>query len=170
MNLPVVLLSQLLNTKSGQSGYDLHKSIIEQLHYVWDCSHQQVYRELNKLETLGYVTFTVHPQDGKPDRKVYIITSEGRAYLDEQTQKPTPLPSMRNPLSALILALDSQGKSATELLTNHAGACSKRIERLGKQRSNVANDDLLTALLDRQINLLKVDLEWAKGLMESTNH
>lgn len=50
----------------GKTGYDLTKLIP-------NSSHQQVYRELGKLQEFGFVSFDVVPQEDKPDKKVYTI-------------------------------------------------------------------------------------------------
>lgn len=84
--LPLHLLLSLRN--KAMTGYDLTKAM--KTSYVRRASHQQVYRELSKLNELGLVQFTIEPQDGKPDRKVYSITSDGHAAIDTATEDMAP--------------------------------------------------------------------------------
>lgn len=58
------------------SGYDIFK----QISAAW--SHQQVYRELKKLRSRGLVTYVSQTNDGKPDSKIYTITSEGHRQVE----------------------------------------------------------------------------------------
>lgn len=71
--LQEIILATLATTKEGLSGYALTQT----LGPVWAASHQQVYRELNKLASLELAQSTYVPQNGKPDRKDYIITEKG---------------------------------------------------------------------------------------------
>lgn len=63
---------------SPMSGYDLSRMFKDSIYYFWHASMSQVYRELNSLESCGYLESEVVPQSDKPDRRVYHITPEGR--------------------------------------------------------------------------------------------
>lgn len=67
--LPLFCLSHAVNPITG---YDLTKHV----RAAW--SHQQVYRELGKLEAAGYLTHSVKYNNGKPDSKVYSLTTLGK--------------------------------------------------------------------------------------------
>ncbi len=102
MALPHTILAAL-NT-GAQSGYDLLKGFSSGSGCFWQATQQQIYRELSKLEEQGLVVPEVVPQDGRPDKKLYSITSEGQALLREwiaQPSKPTPI---REELMVKVLA------------------------------------------------------------------
>ncbi|ELR65974.1 Transcriptional regulator, PadR family [Photobacterium marinum] len=101
MSLPYVILTILSNRDS--TGYDITKEFSQSIGYFWKASHQQVYRELNKMARNNLVVSTVVPQTSKPDRKVYSITDLGRQTLFEWFQEPAGNPTIRDEVSAKLL-------------------------------------------------------------------
>jgi DNA-binding PadR family transcriptional regulator len=76
------------------SGYDLSKRFEETVSCYWKASQQQIYRELAKMENQGWVSFDLVPQAGKPDKKIYAITSAGQGELRrwyQEATEPTPI-------------------------------------------------------------------------------
>ncbi|RJX72333.1 PadR family transcriptional regulator [Vibrio sinensis] len=106
MSLPHVILT-VLSTRDA-TGYDITKEFSATIGYFWKASHQQVYRELNKMAQNDLVTCVLQPQDGKPDRKVYSITDSGRAALGEWFDQPTVHPTVRDEFSAKLMACSVQ--------------------------------------------------------------
>nr|WP_321459526.1 PadR family transcriptional regulator [uncultured Vibrio sp.] len=98
MSLPHVILT-VLSTRDA-TGYDITKEFSASIGYFWKASHQQVYRELNKMAEKELVTCVLEPQEGKPDRKVYSITDAGRSALGEWFDQPTA----RDEFSAKLMA------------------------------------------------------------------
>jgi DNA-binding PadR family transcriptional regulator len=69
-----LLLVSLLEHEHGMAtGYTETK----ELHLIWRATHQQVYREIAKLDNYGMVTRTIDAQEGKPDRKLIKLTKLG---------------------------------------------------------------------------------------------
>lgn len=101
MSLPHVILTVLCNQDS--TGYDITKQFSRAIGHVWRASHQQVYRELNKLAEAGAVTYNLEPQNGKPDRKVYSITPLGRQSLHQWYTLPVKHATDRDEISAKLL-------------------------------------------------------------------
>lgn len=106
MSLPHVILT-VLSTRDA-TGYDITKEFSASIGYFWKASHQQVYRELNKMASNGLVTCELHPQDGKPDRKVYSITEAGRQTLLGWFEHSTIHPTVRDEFAAKLMACDIQ--------------------------------------------------------------
>lgn len=79
MALAQAILALLVN--HPQSGYDLTKNFEESVGCFWKATHQQIYRELAKLEAQGWVQPTTVFQESRPDKKVYGITESGQQYL-----------------------------------------------------------------------------------------
>ncbi|CAM0039218.1 hypothetical protein SIPHO067v1_p0033 [Vibrio phage 51E28.1] len=67
--------------KEPISGYNITK----QIKSAW--SHQQVYRECRRLSDAGLMTYEVKHNNGKPDSKLYTITSEGYRQIDVLVKK-----------------------------------------------------------------------------------
>lgn len=80
------------------SGYDLVKSFAESIGFFWKASHQQVYRELARLEAQGWVRAEAISQVGRPDKKVYGVTELGRQALVEWIEQPCELAPIKDDL------------------------------------------------------------------------
>ncbi len=71
------------------SGYDLGKWIQrEGRWYGRKASMTPIYRALNTLADLGWVTVRVDPREAAPDAKVYRLTPKGRAALVRWAKQP----------------------------------------------------------------------------------
>ncbi len=65
------------------SGYDIKKKIDNEIGNFYKVSNGQIYPILKKLVLQKNTTFITEKNDGKPDRKIYAITDQGRAVLKE---------------------------------------------------------------------------------------
>jgi PadR family transcriptional regulator AphA len=63
------------------TGYELKKAFDSSIRHFWTADQSHIYRVLGGLAKDGFVTFEAVPQEGKPNRKVYTITEEGRREL-----------------------------------------------------------------------------------------
>jgi DNA-binding PadR family transcriptional regulator len=84
------------------SGYDLAKQFDGSVGFFWNASHQQIYRELTKLEESGYIEAKVIHQTHRPDKKNYLVTPAGRDYLRAWIAKPS---TVANPKDELLVKL-----------------------------------------------------------------
>jgi DNA-binding PadR family transcriptional regulator len=67
--------------KRSASGYDLAALADRSLGYFWPISRTLVYRELARLEALGWAEATDVAQDRLPDKRVWSTTAQGRRAL-----------------------------------------------------------------------------------------
>jgi DNA-binding PadR family transcriptional regulator len=79
MSLPHVILGFLNHAPS--SGYDLKKTFDATVQHFWPADQSQIYRTLSGLVNQGLVQMEEVIQSGKPNKKVYTITSEGTEEL-----------------------------------------------------------------------------------------
>lgn len=71
------------------SGYDIKGLFDHVLAAMWGAAHSQIYKELRRMKELGWVEMQREEQEARPDRKVYTITEQGRAALQQwQAQAP----------------------------------------------------------------------------------
>ncbi|MCL1864254.1 MAG: PadR family transcriptional regulator [Spirochaetes bacterium] len=94
MALSHSILATLVGKGKPCSGYDLAKEFNSSIGFYWKTTHQQIYRELAKLETDEMVTSELVKQRDKPDKKIYTVTNEGRRHLIDWIalpSKPTPI-------------------------------------------------------------------------------
>lgn len=76
------------------TGYDLAKRFDGSVGFFWSASHQQIYRELSKLENQGSISSESILQAGRPDKRLYSVTDLGEQHLKEwiaQPCEPTPI-------------------------------------------------------------------------------
>lgn len=96
MALSHAILVALLDCSS--SGYDLAKRFDGSVGFFWDASHQQIYRELAKLEATGSIRSTTIEQEARPNKKLYSITVQGQTQLAEWLRTPSPLAPVKDDL------------------------------------------------------------------------
>ena len=86
--LAYVLLSLL--AREPMSGYDLAAVLKQRFAPFWPIGHTQIYPALAQLEERGFVRYHLVEQHAtRPDKKVYEITEEGRATLQQWVESPT---------------------------------------------------------------------------------
>jgi len=86
------------------TGYEIARNFDQVLSHFWRASHQQIYRELARMNGDGYVVFRAVAQSGKPEKKLYSLTRTGRAVLKKWVATPTDLPRPQNDLLVKLLA------------------------------------------------------------------
>lgn len=91
MSLPHAILTALLERPSA--GLDLTRRFDRSIGYFWSASHQQIYRELGKLEAEGYIRAIAEDRPSRGQKKRYEVLPAGRAELERWTaaaQDPKP--------------------------------------------------------------------------------
>lgn len=81
MAIAHAILVSLINTPA--SGYELAKQFESSVGFFWKATYQQIYRELTKLEDLGWISAEVIAQETRPDKKLYSVTELGKQQLIE---------------------------------------------------------------------------------------
>ncbi|MEH0581078.1 MULTISPECIES: PadR family transcriptional regulator [Streptomyces] len=92
MSLPHAILTALLERPS--SGLDLTRRFDKSIGYFWSATHQQIYRELGRLEAEGHIRALPTEQPARGQKKAYEVLPAGRAELARWTasaQDPKPL-------------------------------------------------------------------------------
>lgn len=91
MSLPHALLTALIEHPC--SGLELARRFDHSIGYFWHATHQQIYRELGRLEEAGWVE-SLPAESGRGRKKVYRVLPAGRKELKRWTaesQDPKPL-------------------------------------------------------------------------------
>jgi DNA-binding PadR family transcriptional regulator len=102
MALSHAILAVLVNQPC--SGYDLAKQFDGSVGFFWHATHQQIYRELTKLEQQGLIDLEVMRQDGKPDRKCYSLNPSGEKFLKAWILQPANLEPSKEELLVKLFA------------------------------------------------------------------
>ncbi len=88
-------------TTEDLSGYDVKSWADRSLRFFYTSpAMSQVYRELKRLESVGYVTSRLVPQDELRNKRVYQITEAGLAAVREWAAAPATPPLIKH--SALL--------------------------------------------------------------------
>ena len=118
----------------AMSGYDIQKFVKENLGHFWKESYGQIYPMLKQMALQGLVEMRVERNKDRPDRRVYSLTSAGRAELEGWLTKPPVLPSPRNEL-LLKLFFGALGKEQD--LLRHVEEFRTRQEASLRQYSEI---------------------------------
>ncbi|MFD7611587.1 PadR family transcriptional regulator [Streptomyces sp. NPDC059828] len=92
MSLPHAILTALLEKPS--SGLELTRRFDRSIGYFWQATHQQIYRELGKLEEAGHIRALQPAQRSRGQKKEYEVLPAGRAELAAwvgRTEDPKPV-------------------------------------------------------------------------------
>jgi PadR family transcriptional regulator, regulatory protein AphA len=97
MSLPHAILG-FLSWKT-RTGYELKTQAFDgSVAYFWPADQAQIYRTLDKLTEQGWLESTLEVQTERPNRKVYAITTAGRAELRRWLLTEQDLPMHREPV------------------------------------------------------------------------
>ncbi|MFI5983305.1 PadR family transcriptional regulator [Streptomyces sp. NPDC051555] len=102
MSLPHAILTALLEKPS--SGLELTRRFDKSIGYFWSATHQQIYRELGRLEEAGLIRALPSEQPVRGQRKEYEVLAAGSAELARwigESQDPKPI---RDPLLLRVRA------------------------------------------------------------------
>ncbi len=123
--------------REPMTGYDLKTRCFDDAAgHLWTADQAQVYRTLERLSERGLARSRVFPQRGKPDRKVYRITTKGRAALDGWLHSAQPLAPVRDPFLVRFALAD--GLSDEEIAALLAEAREEYQSRLDTLRADAA--------------------------------
>jgi DNA-binding PadR family transcriptional regulator len=102
----MALAHAILSLLSHQafSGYEIAKEFQGSVGYFWQASHQQIYRELKKLEEQGLVRMEEISHEGPLNKKIYYITDLGKQTLAEWIDSETELGVVREDILVKIFA------------------------------------------------------------------
>ncbi|NEY31023.1 PadR family transcriptional regulator [Streptomyces sp. PRKS01-65] len=128
MSLPHAILTALLEKPS--SGLELTRRFDRSIGYFWSATHQQIYRELGKLEADGLIRALPSEQPARGQKKSYEVLPAGRDELARWTataQDPRP---MRDPLPLRLRAAAVVGTTGLEAdLRRHLELHERRLAR-----------------------------------------
>ncbi|MEH6376730.1 PadR family transcriptional regulator [Streptomyces sp. KLMMK] len=112
MSLPHAILTALLEKPS--SGLELARRFDRSIGYFWSATHQQIYRELGKLEEAGLIRALPAGAPARGQKKEYEVLPAGRDALTawvSGTDDPRPV---RDPLLLRLRAAAVVGTGGLE--------------------------------------------------------
>ncbi|MFE9423944.1 PadR family transcriptional regulator [Kitasatospora sp. NPDC006697] len=117
MSLPHAILTALLEKPS--SGLELTRRFDKSIGFFWSATHQQIYRELGRLEQSGLIRSCPQPPS-RGQRKEYEVLPAGRTALADWIADPQDPKPVREPMVLRIRAAAAVGgRGLAEELGRH---------------------------------------------------
>ncbi len=139
----------LLNYQD-MTGYDLKKLFDDSIKNFWFASISQIYRELNTLQSEGYLISVIQPQSDKPDKRIYSITTAGKtAFKKWIAHFPDKLSKEKRDEFCLRLFFGSN-LSKAELIKQFKRLVREKV----KQREEIKSYIKMTQLYAQKLELI----------------
>lgn len=141
MSLPHALLTSL--SERAGSGSELARRFDKSIGYFWAATHQQIYRELARLEEAGWIE-SLPAETGRGRKRAYRILPAGVAELKRwiaESEEPRP---QRNALMVRLRAEAAVGPAGLELeMERHLAMHEARLAmyRSFEQRDAASDQD-----------------------------
>ncbi|WKB55323.1 PadR family transcriptional regulator [Eleftheria terrae] len=172
MSLPHALLTSL--TEKSSSGYDLAQRFDKSIGHFWHATHQQIYRELARMEERGWIASQPAADAGKTRKREYRVLPKGRAELARWANEASVPIDLRDGLmvkvraAAAVPAIELDGE-IEERLQAHAQQLVRYREI---ERRDFAGPDLTRTqrlhhlLLRRGILYEEASIAWLEELRQ----
>ncbi|WP_026554039.1 PadR family transcriptional regulator [Arthrobacter sp. 35W] len=119
MSLPHAILTSLLEKPA--SGAELARRFEKSLGYFWSATHQQIYRELARLEEAGLIESSDR-ESTRGRQRHYSIRGSGRAELEQWSRAQEDPRPVRDALLVRLRAAAALGTvEVAEELRRHIG-------------------------------------------------
>jgi DNA-binding PadR family transcriptional regulator len=160
-----------------RSGYDLKTRCFDDAAKpFWTADQAQIYRTLERLGDANLVAFTRRRQVGKPDRKVYEITSAGLDVLGSLLPEAPPLPTPRDTfLLQLYFSAGLADAGIERLLADRRTMHQTKLDDLRERAIELSRDHALgerehalrQAALAGAIAAERAAIDWLDDIHES---
>ena len=154
------------------SGYDLKRFADRSIHhFFWSPSASQVYSELRRLESMGYVVERSVEQRTRPDKRLYRITYRGSEELRRWLDHPDLDQGVRKStfLLKLFLRRDDSYDVAIDQLLARLGQLEGTLAEYEQIERDIEDvGEWLFPYLVLQAGLAKVsaEIEWIGGALD----
>ena len=133
------------------SGLDLTRRFDRSIGFFWSATHQQIYRVLARMEADGWVTAERVAQQGRADKKVYAVTTAGRAELARWLATPIAPESFRSEVAVRLRGASYGDREAVlEQVRAHAADHATRLAHYEQLAERDFPDGLASATDDHE--------------------
>lgn len=148
-------------------GYELFQILSTELGQVWHISLSQAYNILNRLESQGFISAEMLPQEKLPARRLFRLTASGRQRF-ERWLGETSLTSVRlirlEFLTRLYFARAREAAFANDLIDTQISEVHKGLERLQIVQSELPENQTINRLsIDLRRRQLESILPWLES-------
>ena len=158
------------------SGYELARRFDASIGHFWSASHQQIYKVLGRMEGDKLVSADLIAQEGRPDKKVYAITDDGRDELRAWLARPSKPEALRSEFALKLRALHLGDRNvlADEVRQRRAAHAETLAAYVASERkfypdpSNLAEDQVGPWLALRGgIRVEQGGIEWCDEILQA---
>ena len=157
------------------SGYDVKRFADRSIGYFfWSPASSQIYAELRRLRSLGYVREREVQQERRPDKRLYRITRDGEQALQTWLKRPDIAPDMSKspfllklffgrltPVETLIPQLEERRRQAQESLA--------QFEETERHIADREDNFFPYLTLKCGIAHARANLQWAEDTLQELN-
>lgn len=166
------------------TGYELDKLFKKSLNFFWQSTPSQIYRELNHMEKLEWLTSEIIFQTDKPNKKLYHITDSGRIELNswlKQTDITNDLTIKNSFLMKTFFCGEQTKEESIDLLQKYIETYKNELIKLAETPSYIAqgielNEDMkkksIYWLATSQYGkaYYEMCIEWASQMIDMINN
>ncbi len=161
-------------------GYELHRAFAadQELGTVCRLEQSQLYAFLKKLEHLGYLEGTLEPQEGRPPRRVLLVTDAGRQVFRRWVEAPVARPRevRLQFLLKLYFARRFGRETVQKLIAGQIEACRVFLKRLDDSPEGASSersaqrpdrapfDDFRAVVHQARIRQIEATIAWLNEL------
>jgi DNA-binding PadR family transcriptional regulator len=177
MSLPHAILTALLEKPS--SGLELTRRFDRSIGYFWSATHQQIYRELGKLEQAGQIRALPSVQPTRGQKKEYEVLPAGREELAAWVARSEDPKPVRDPLLLRLRAAGVVGGQGLEAelhrhLSMHRRQLAEYVEieerDFPPERQTTEQDRLRHMVLRGGIELETFWTKWLPDALSAFGH
>ncbi len=118
-------------TLGDTTGYEIKKVFEHELSHFYEASYGSIYPALNRLTDDGLVSCQAMVQDGRPDKKVYSITTSGRMEFMDALMRPPGKDRLRSNFLAILRFADLlPARHLSQLIDDRMADYRQRIDKL----------------------------------------
>lgn len=156
------------------SGYDLKAMFDASVQFYWSATHTQIYRTLNDLTDRELITFEVVQQTGRPNKKIYSITPEGKTELLKWLRSPLSLPILHHASLIKIGWADNiETEEIISLLKDYQVKIQEQLRLLETENRQQVDQyakspreaRLWTMILENGLGFYRHELSWTREII-----
>lgn len=159
MSLSHAVLTSLLERSS--SGYDLARRFDKSIGFFWHATHQQIYRELGRMEAAGWIESSSAPDAGKTRKRMYRVLPLGQQELLRWVAEPSAPIDLRDEFMVRLRADAAMGPLGLDVELQRRIALHQ--EKLQTYRAIEARDFSQGQVLSREARIHHMILK--KGIL-----
>jgi PadR family transcriptional regulator AphA len=149
------------------SGYDLKKLFDVSVAHFWSATQSHIYKALDRLEKKGWAESQLIQQEGKPNRKEFHITGDGRAELRRWLTTPLPIEQVREGwLIQIFFSHFSSDEEIAALLESRMGEIRARIKTYREEAQAAIDENAQNIGVERVRELWQITLDYGIAYYE----